>query len=297
MTSAKLAAAGDRSPTDTSARQAPTQNILLHSAAASSPGVGAAGNPSAPGGAAPAQQLGHRRVKAPRLQRKSGSGCSGLGSTETRRRAPRWVRGMQSETRTSRGRPSLERAEPGGRSGSGRQDPAAPQPPAPPAPRALGSARPARPPAPRRGCPAVAGSGADTPPGRRSPASAPPPAGPARWSRSARSPGDGGASASGVPQGLPPPRTQHLPRPHQSLPTQHLKVLAPLSSWPFQFRFLPSSIPPSLPLFLSFCLSFFLSCPVAYEVPGPGTRSEPQLPPKPQVQQHWILNPLCPAGD
>lgn len=56
----------------------------------------------------PAQLLGHRRVKAPRLQRKSGSGCSGLSSTDTRRRAPRWLRGMQSDTRTSRARPSLK---------------------------------------------------------------------------------------------------------------------------------------------------------------------------------------------
>lgn len=54
------------------------------------------------------QLFGHRRVKVPRLQRKSGSGCSGVGSTDTRRRVPRWVRGMQSDTRTSRGRPSLE---------------------------------------------------------------------------------------------------------------------------------------------------------------------------------------------
>ena len=28
------------------------------------------------------------------------------------------------------------------------------------------------------------------------------------------------------------------------------------------------------------------------EVPGPGTESEPQLRPTPQVQQHWISNPL-----
>lgn len=56
-----------------------------------------------------AQPLGHRRTKEPRLQRKSGWGCSGRGSTDTRRRAPRWLSGMQSDTRTSRGRPSLER--------------------------------------------------------------------------------------------------------------------------------------------------------------------------------------------
>lgn len=63
-----------------------------------------------------AQQLGHRRVKVPRRQRKSGSGCSAVGSTDTRRRAPRWLRGMESDTRTSRARPSLKRA--GGRSGA-----------------------------------------------------------------------------------------------------------------------------------------------------------------------------------
>ena len=33
------------------------------------------------------------------------------------------------------------------------------------------------------------------------------------------------------------------------------------------------------------------------EVPGPGTESEPQLPPMPQLPQHWILNPLCHSGN
>lgn len=66
-----------------------------------------------PGCGRPGQPLGQRSVKAPRLQRKSGSGCSGLGSTETRRRAPRWLRGMQSETRTSRALPFLKRGRVG----------------------------------------------------------------------------------------------------------------------------------------------------------------------------------------
>ena len=33
------------------------------------------------------------------------------------------------------------------------------------------------------------------------------------------------------------------------------------------------------------------------KVPGPGIESEPQLQPVPQLRQHWILNPLCWAGD
>ena len=33
------------------------------------------------------------------------------------------------------------------------------------------------------------------------------------------------------------------------------------------------------------------------EVPGPGTKSKPELKPAPQLQQHWILNPPCWAGD
>ena len=36
----------------------------------------------------------------------------------------------------------------------------------------------------------------------------------------------------------------------------------------------------------------FVGCPAAHGVPKPGIRSEPQLQPKPQVQQHQILNPL-----
>lgn len=64
-----------------------------------------------------AQRLGQRRVKAPRLQRKSGSGCSGLCSTDTRRRAPRWLSGMQSETRTSSAWPSLQQEWGGGQAG------------------------------------------------------------------------------------------------------------------------------------------------------------------------------------
>ena len=39
----------------------------------------------------------------------------------------------------------------------------------------------------------------------------------------------------------------------------------------------------------------FFGHSAAYGVPGPGIRSEPQLPPK--LQQRQILNPLCWAGD
>ena len=49
------------------------------------------------------------------------------------------------------------------------------------------------------------------------------------------------------------------------------------------------------------CLSkntfILFGLPVAYGVPGPGIRSEPHLRPKLQLQQRWILNPLCWAGD
>ena len=41
---------------------------------------------------------------------------------------------------------------------------------------------------------------------------------------------------------------------------------------------------------------FFFGCPVAYGVPGPGIRSKPRLWPQLQLQQCWILNPVCRAG-
>lgn len=122
-------------------------------------------------------------MKEPRAQRKSGSGCSGLGSTEMRRRTPRWLSGMQSETRTSRVRPSLRQEEGSGRPRGRGFVPATPQPALTP-----GSVRPKRPPAPQRGCPMAAGSGAGTPRGRPGRGRAAPPAGLLRWSRSAPSP-------------------------------------------------------------------------------------------------------------
>ena len=128
VTFAKSAVAGDCPSPDTSLRPSQTQRPLLHSETVIFPRCGCGWRtprPSPSAGGRPAQQPGHRRVKAPRLQRKSGSGCSGLGSTETRRRAPRWVRGMQSETRTSRARPSLKE----GGQGQDGQGSAAPQPP------------------------------------------------------------------------------------------------------------------------------------------------------------------------
>ena len=42
---------------------------------------------------------------------------------------------------------------------------------------------------------------------------------------------------------------------------------------------------------------FFFGSLMAYGASGPGVRSKPQLRPKPQLWQHWILNPLCQAGD
>ena len=99
VTFATLAVAGDYTHRH-KPRPSQTQHPLLHSETAICHWCGCRWRTS--------QQLGHRRVKAPRLQRKSGSGCSDLGSTDTRRRAPRWVRGMQSDTRTSRARPSLK---------------------------------------------------------------------------------------------------------------------------------------------------------------------------------------------
>ena len=48
--------------------------------------------------------------------------------------------------------------------------------------------------------------------------------------------------------------------------------------------------------FLFFYLFIFFSdCSVAYRVPGPRIRSERQLWPILQLQQHWILNSLCRA--
>ena len=50
--------------------------------------------------------------------------------------------------------------------------------------------------------------------------------------------------------------------------------------------------------FLSFFSFFFLfGSPVAYGIPVPGTRSEPQLWPKLQLRQCQIFNALCWAGD
>ena len=48
--------------------------------------------------------------------------------------------------------------------------------------------------------------------------------------------------------------------------------------------------------FWGFCL-FVFGLPTAYGIPRPGIRSEPQLWPTPQLQQHQILNPLCQARD
>ena len=44
-------------------------------------------------------------------------------------------------------------------------------------------------------------------------------------------------------------------------------------------------------------LSFGGRCPAAHGAPRPVIRSKSQLWPKLQLQQHWIFNPLCRAGD
>ena len=55
---------------------------------------------------------------------------------------------------------------------------------------------------------------------------------------------------------------------------------------------------PAIPAALwNLCFIFFLFRPRHMEVPGPGIKSEPQLQPMPQLQQHWILNPPHGAGD
>ena len=46
-----------------------------------------------------------------------------------------------------------------------------------------------------------------------------------------------------------------------------------------------------------FWLFLFLPCPRHMEVPGRGIRSKLQLQPMPQLQQCWILNPLCRSGN
>lgn len=42
---------------------------------------------------------------------------------------------------------------------------------------------------------------------------------------------------------------------------------------------------------------FFFGLPVEHRVPRPGFGSEPELQPKLQLGQRWILNPLCAARD
>ena len=46
-----------------------------------------------------------------------------------------------------------------------------------------------------------------------------------------------------------------------------------------------------------FFLFLFFGHPAAYGVPRPGIRSKPLFCPMPQLQQRWILNPLCWARD
>ena len=44
-----------------------------------------------------------------------------------------------------------------------------------------------------------------------------------------------------------------------------------------------------------FVSSFFGCNHSMWKFPGPGTESEPQFQPTPQLQQHWILNPNAPG--
>ena len=53
---------------------------------------------------------------------------------------------------------------------------------------------------------------------------------------------------------------------------------------------------PSLWLPLNSFFFFFFGCTEAYGAPEPGTKSELQAGPKPQLWQHGTLNPLCCAG-
>ena len=51
------------------------------------------------------------------------------------------------------------------------------------------------------------------------------------------------------------------------------------------------------PMFCFLFFGFFFGRPATYGVPGLRIRSQPQLQPKRQLQQQWIPNPLCRAGD
>lgn len=130
-----------------------------------------------------AQWLGQRRVKVLRLHWKSGSVCSGLGSTEMRRRAPRWLSGIQSETRISRVRPSLQQEDQRVRVVE------LCLPTSPNDPRLTpGSVKPACPPAPQSDCLVVAGNGVDTLQDHHGLGRVAPPADLVHWSHSALSP-------------------------------------------------------------------------------------------------------------
>lgn len=171
-----------------------------------------------------AQWLGQRRVKALRLHRKSGSGCSGLGSTEMRRRAPRWLSGIQSETRTSRVRPSLKQEKQRVRVAE------LCMPTSQNGPRlTLGSGQPACPPAPQCDCRVVAGNGVDTLPDRHSLEHVAPPAGLVHWSHSVQSP-----EQTAWDQGHIKPTSsfqEDFPEPHLGSPALG-RVSTPVSSHP-----------------------------------------------------------------
>lgn len=118
-----------------------------------------------------------------RLHWKSGSSCSGLSSTEMRRRVPCWLNGIQSETRTSRVRPSLQQKEQSVRVVE------LCMPTSPNDPRLTpGSVQPACPPAPQSDCLVVAGNGVDTLQDHHGLGHVAPPADLFHWSHSALSP-------------------------------------------------------------------------------------------------------------
>jgi hypothetical protein len=159
-----------------------------------------------------------------RLLWKSGSGCSGLGSTEMRRRAPRWLSGMQSETRTSRVRPSLQQE------GQRVRVVELCLLTSPNDPRLTpGSVQPACPPAPQFDCPVVVGNGVDTLQDHHSLGHVTPPADLFHWSHSALSP-----EKTAWSQGHIKPTTSF----QEDFPEHHLGsialggVSAPVSSHP-----------------------------------------------------------------
>ena len=78
-----------------------------------------------------------------------------------------------------------------------------------------------------------------------------------------------------------------------SLSFKCLPILSPVNLvYALKFSGFPYNI-------ASFSFSLFLLWPHLQhmEAPGPGVETKLEVRPTPQLQQHWILNPLCWAGD